>query len=930
MNTKNGFSIRKPVSVWNQPLKANFKDFFKSLTKAMTQGISGNFGNAAKDAIDALSAIGIEKDCGQVAWLLIHRSIIQAIYSLVEENLELIRTSPSGFWNLREQSNLSMEDFGAISSKLDLSLEEADLVINEQFFKNPRELPIIQDIQRPFSQWLQGVGLTKVQAKAISERLPSYFVFALNDQWRTHRTDYSCLEESLDTPFTKASEREHAWLRYSAWLQKQVDERMFFEAFSLRQVYIPLRGYYDKRIEEKDDKKIGRTLIGIKTTRVVFDLEKQLNEWINKPDPQDSVRIISGGPGCGKSSFTKMFAARQSAKQEMRVLFVPLHLFEPTDDLVDAIRNFVRYDPYLPPNPLDPEERKARLLLIFDGLDELSMQGKVAAEIAQQFVREVQKKADLFNMGQPRLKVLISGRELVVQANASEFRRAQQVLHILPYYLTSYEGIDFVDPQNLLEQDQRNVWWASYGNASGHGYRGMPEILNRDELAEITSQPLLNYLVALSFTRGRLDFTKESNLNAIYEDLLKAVYQRGWAEHQHPSIRDVQEDQFFRILEEIAVAAWHGDGRTTTVREIEAHCNQSGLKSLLEKFQEGASQGVTRLLLAFYFRQSGQRMTGDQTFEFTHKSFGEYLASRRIVRGIQQLDRELERRQNIIDSGWDERDALASWIKLCGPVAMDKYIFNFIWNEMRLQDKGKINRYQNILSRLITFMLKHGMPMERVEPRPSFQEESRQARNSEEALLAAVNACARVTNTISEVEWSSATAFGDWISRLQGQRETDANVLSLECLSFLSLGQSNLYLRDLRGAKFQHADLEGANLIGANLEMANLIGANLAGADLEEAILRHANLEEANLERANLDRANLEKANLKGANLVEAHLTRSNLRDARLTDADLRDANLERAFIHATKIEGANLEHATWVNGKKCKEGSIGKCTHVI
>ena len=47
-------------------------------------------------------------------------------------------------------------------------------------------------------------------------------------------------------------------------------------------------------------------------------------------------------------------------------------------------------------------------------------------------------------------------------------------------------------------------------------------------------------------------------------------------------------DQFSRVLEEIGLAAWHGDGRTTTVREIEEHCKASGLASMFDAFEEGA------------------------------------------------------------------------------------------------------------------------------------------------------------------------------------------------------------------------------------------------------------------------------------------------------------------------------------------------------
>lgn len=887
MDAKHGFSISKPISIWNKPLKLNYKDFFKSLGKATIKGVTLNWADAAKEAVDAVSAIGFEKDCGQIAWLLITRSMMQAIYALVEENIGLLRGGPLGSYLTTQRADLSPKDVEAVAEQLDLSLEARELVIDEDFFRRPRELPVVEAIKTPFAQWLRGVGFGEAAADSISDRLPSYFVFALNDEWRTRPLEYACLKEALDTPFTRASEEEQGWLRYSAWLQKQVDEPMFFEAFSLRQVYISLRAFYQQRPETGKEAELERKIAGEdQSKRITVDLAETLEAWLNKPDARDAVRVISGGPGCGKSSFTRMFAAHQAGKNDRRVIFVPLHLFEPTDDLIDAMRKFVRFDEYLPANPLDPEEGETRLLVIFDGLDELSMQGKVATEVSQNFVREVQKKADLFNLHGPRLKVLISGRELAVQSNVHEFRRPEQILHVLPYYVPDNQWRGFDDPGNRLAQDQRQSWWAAYGKASGKGYTTMPDVLNRDELVDVTSQPLLNYLVALSFARGKVDFAKESNLNVIYEDLLRAVYQRVWAAYPHPALKGIDEGQFFRVLEEIALAAWHGDGRTTTVREIEAHCEQSGLKPLLERFQEGASQGVTRLLLAFYFRQAGHRVSGDKTFEFTHKSFGEYLTARRIVRGVQLMHDELERRREYIESGWDERDALTYWAKLCGSTTMDRYIFKFICNEVSLRNQSQVKEWQMSLCRLISFMLRNGMPMERLEPRPVFHEETRQSRNAEEALLATLNACARFTETLSEIDWPSETALGEWISRLQGQRTGAENVLSLECLGYIVANRQLLHIRDFYEAIFFRASLKEVwsrytNLVFANLEGTNLEGARLGG---------------ANLEGANLQRANLQDAILEGANLQRAEL------------------------------EGANLQGAIWTNGKRCLPGSIGKC----
>ncbi len=91
-------------------------------------------------------------------------------------------------------------------------------------------MPIVQETKTAFFQWLEEFIEKKVEAQKISDRLPAYFVFALNDQWVKHSQDYLALKEVLDTPFTQATKREQGWLRYRAWLQKRVEEPMFLEA----------------------------------------------------------------------------------------------------------------------------------------------------------------------------------------------------------------------------------------------------------------------------------------------------------------------------------------------------------------------------------------------------------------------------------------------------------------------------------------------------------------------------------------------------------------------------------------------------------------------------------------------------------------------------------------------------------------------------
>ncbi len=910
MSNSDPIVAQKPISLWLRPVDINFEKLFQALGKGGIDLVSSNWSEAAKDSLEFIQAMGLGEKVAETLWWLVQKSLFKAMVDLTRSHDTVL--NPDRKLDLKK-----------LSEVLDARLVVGDVTLNREFFTKPERLSIIEDLKVPYREWLQdyividksGRPITPDQeklmivamAKSISDRLPTYFVYALNREWVAGKETYKILEDQFKTPFNKAEERERAWENYAAWLQRQIDEPLFgLEAFSLKQIYVKLRAYYNR--EKKSEKKGDET----KLERVVVDLQTELEAWVNKADQRDAIRIISGAPGCGKSSFTKIFAAHISSVLNIRVLFIPLHQFEPQKDLVDALDKFIAndLDEILPPNPLKTGNKLERLLLIFDGLDELAMQGKIAAEVAQQFVIEVRDKVNRWNQNEIYLQVLISGREVVVQSNINQFRRSEQAFHILSYFEDErvWEKLEYIDSQKIFNQDQRQEWWKKYGSLTGRNYTGLPSELAEKNLTEITAQPLLNYLVALSFTSGNLDFSQENNLNGIYDDLLASIFKRDWEKRQHKAIEGtITLDQFVRILEEIAIACWHGNGRTTTVAEIESHCKDSGLEKMLEIFQEGAKVAVTKLFAAFYFRESGIKGT-EKTFEFTHKSFGEYLTAKRIVLELESIQEEFTRHQTKFDRGWNEKECLKHWAMLCGLTTIDEYLFEFIKSEIRLRDLETVKSWQQTLCHLISFMLKEGMPME--ELKLSYFEMNKQARNAEEALLVVLNACAQVTQIISKIEWQTPEAFGTWLNKLQPQRKEYESTLITSCLNYLDLNCCILILKELCCANLRRANLTLANLTLANLSEANLSRANLSRADLSEADLSEADLSGADLYKANLSRANLSGAALNYANLNEANLSRANLSGAPLNYANLNEANLSDANLSGANLSGANLSGA--------------------
>ena len=294
-----------------------------------------------------------------------------------------------------------------------------DTHIDGRFLDRPGDLPLIKKTAQLLRSWLQTLQISEASASAIVDRLPTYFAYALNQEWRRNAKRYKPLLDALKTPFTKAGDREWAWTQYAALLHRRINEGVFDEAFSLRQIYIPLNAYFVEERSERNatDERIRKSR---SQRRVVVSIEQELENWLNESVPQNPIRVISGGPGSGKSSFARIFAARITTNNKIRVLFVPLHLIDPSKDLIEEVGRFVKDEGVLSQNPLDSESPEQNLLIIFDGLDELASQGQAAAETARSFVREVERTVTngTFKDATSRPHY---GRELAVQENESNF-----------------------------------------------------------------------------------------------------------------------------------------------------------------------------------------------------------------------------------------------------------------------------------------------------------------------------------------------------------------------------------------------------------------------------------------------------------------------------------------------------------------------------
>lgn len=812
-------------------LSINPVEFFKGTTKALIKTLAGGYTDAVGELPDIAASLGFGASPQKRVGLLIVRTLERALLTLVSE---LVKDRDGIAPNVHAAS------FTGISKNLKFQ-------IDSKFFANPSSTGIVDLITPDAKRWMDIIGISENDASNIVDRLPSIFVRCLHEEWTSNVSYYSEILEATNSPFVEAATMEQDWSRYRAYLGALSEERVFDESFGLRQIYISPRCYFFEKSSQSD--RTG----GFSTSKHQQHEEPrkklrwaraELESWIGSQDKDFAIRTIAGGPGSGKSSFAKILAS-DLARQNKHVLFVPLHQVDLELGIAKSLADYFTQSGLFSHDPLATLPSDITILIL-DGLDEIQMQGRAAQESAQSFVADLTRFIDRKNNVSCKILCLLTGRDLAIQSAEGSLKIESQILHLAPYSMQSEVKSSFDDDLDIFDIDQRDEWWSRYGQLTSLPYTSMPNTLRTGEINEVTAQPLLNYLVALSYQRG-LHVDETTNINNVYEDLLKAVYNRAWARHSHPSVQDVSYDSFVRLLEEVALSVWHGAGRTTTLAEVEAHCQQSRVGSLLPSFQSGVSSGVSSLLLAFYFRQKGRRDDGSKTFEFTHKTFAEYLTCLRVVRLIKLIAGQMAAHEVNPDEGIDELDALYRWLSICGKTPVDTYLLEFIRREIQSVGSTNAANLQDYLIKMYNYSLQAGWPIQRIE-KLTFTEQISYVRNSEETLLCCINACALTSNIMSTISWPSETSAGDMIRRLQGQRRGPSNRPIMRCLSHSkyehqSFDMADLYGANLRNCSLQDCELNYTNLMSADLSNSTFQGADLYNTNLSETKLTNTKFE---------------------------------------------------------------------------------------
>ena len=872
-------------------------------------GAAAKFAGAAGSAIDVVKEFRATKETRE-----------QRVWTLWRESLAL--ALPEFFVTAALTRRPDDEELARLLQ--DILEDSKALVKNGQaefmdvHRRTPTDFPLYPPLREKLPAWARKVAPEHLRDdKRLRERLDRAFERGFRRALADREDHFAPILDFFEGDEAKAGNKLDAWKRYYDGLSEKIESEPLFNqpedgsGATLGAIFQPLRCHW--RIRAKSDRRHQPENGQNPDDIHIAWLQATLETWLDERNGRDSLRVVTGGPGSGKSSSALWFARDAALLGSVNVFVVPLQGMEvdrPVDEIVADYRNLAAADhTMLDDSPIHwLQEDPKPLLLVFDGLDEVARPDGAGLEVTKTFLRTLESRLSLANggkaLGQARLMALVLGRPQAAEeaAKAMGGLADKALLHVAPlcpldesvFTKGSQRSVTIHDPSNLAGEDFRAAFYERYRPFDQHcDGDGTPEALRDDHFVEMTVEPLLLYLLIVSGYAGKNWALAKDNRNRVYQQIFSDIHQRDLKRPGHHPAKigiDKKED-FFLLMECLGLAAWQGGGRSGSDEDFAAFRDRIYITKRGGRFKDKKSADLKNVAVQTF----AHRGDGDKPgYAFIHKSFGEYLTARAL---IEAGDAWLERHEG------EPEDFAKDWLQPAGGAWITFEIMDFMIAEARLRLERREDAESRLraLTAIASYTLAHGFPAHGElliadkgvadwRRREVFQ------RNAELGLYALIHAWAEAGYPIDVND--DGTVVRDWEPGIievawpeKPVRPAAAMFERLRDQWAVGSYKIAVFARwNFSGQSLEVTDLHGANLGGANLGGADLRRANLVGANLGKANLRRAILVGANLDGADLDRANLDGANLVGANLGKANLRRINIDSARLQFADLSEA----------------------------------------
>ncbi|WP_433794999.1 NACHT domain-containing protein [Actinoplanes sp. CA-252034] len=358
------------------------------------------------------------------------------------------------------------------------------------------------------------------------------------------------------------------------------------------------------------------------------DFDTFLATYLTTPQAATVPLVLLGQPGGGKSSLTRILAARLPAADYL-VVRVALREVRAEASIQDQIEQALRgaIGETVAWAELAESADAAMPVILLDGLDELLQATGVHQSDYLERVAAFQQRES--RLDRPAA-VIVTSR--VAVADRARIPAGGLVVRLEP----------FDEPQVDRWLDFWNTANARYWSGTGRRPLTREVVLRFPDLA---AQPLLLLMLALyDAGANALQDADDIDTGELYERLLidfaEREVRRVHGTHlPEPERLELIRDELER-LSVVAFAMFHRLRLWATTDELDADLTGLGLRPSgaprTEGFQRAFSAGE-EMVGRFFFIQRSQAVQEDQTrqtYEFLHATFGEYLVARLVAQAV--------------------------------------------------------------------------------------------------------------------------------------------------------------------------------------------------------------------------------------------------------------------------------------------------------
>uniref|UniRef100_UPI000B183095 hypothetical protein n=1 Tax=Roseovarius sp. BRH_c41 TaxID=1629709 RepID=UPI000B183095 len=480
-----------------------------------------------KSGFSALSGTA-QDEPGQRAWIWAFKTISYAVSDVLKAE--------------RIKAPLSGKKDEAVSEFLETAAQFDGQELDALTLTNPGLSPLFNKAHQALgAMLLKATTSMDLEIDTLEERFRRALRTGSNRTLCEDPSYFRVLEDGLTGLGGESARRDGHWARHAYWVSHQYTDAPIFspdeaEVIPLEAVYLPPRCFWHQieKFQKEDGSETERK------TAHVAELHKATHTWMAGNAQQDPVRVVTGGPGSGKSSFARAFAHEVIEQGVHRVLFIQLQHMVLSGSLHDDIARYVdRRDtstgkhgsPGLPGSPLDWRKTdELPILIIFDGLDELSTKEEDGERYARELLLALKLMLSPLNTDGTPIRALVLGRNLACEgAMKASNIPVQHMLNVAPIakmtnetcMMPSQADDEIEDPDGLMSNDQRATYWRKWATLKDLDPEKIPAAVTADSMRELNVEPLLLHLLVISKYSSDDWEIAADNKNVVYEDILQ-------------------------------------------------------------------------------------------------------------------------------------------------------------------------------------------------------------------------------------------------------------------------------------------------------------------------------------------------------------------------------------------------------------------------